>query len=63
MSRDRMSLDMSGAEAPAIRFDPAMFPDCSINGKRDIMRLVQTVATYLIIILSVVGIGSYPPVV
>ena len=40
-----------------------MSPDCSINGKRDIMRLIQTVATYLIIILSVIGIGSYPPVV
>ena len=29
----------------------------------DAMRFLRTVSTYLIIILSVVGIGSYPPIV
>ena len=28
----------------------------------DAMRIMRMVSTYLIIILSVVGIGSYPPV-
>jgi hypothetical protein len=29
----------------------------------DAMRIVRMISTYLIIILSVVGIGSYPPIV
>lgn len=34
----------------------------SFNGNEDAMRAIHMLATYLIIILSVVGIGSYPPV-
>ena len=34
----------------------------SFNGNEDAMRAIRMLATYLIIILSVIGIGACPPV-
>jgi len=42
---------------------PAMFPnnaDSTESGST--MRIVRTFFTYFIIVLSVLGIGSYPPI-
>lgn len=40
-----------------------MSPNMQIQRESgDAMQLIRTIATYLIIVFSVIGIGSYPPI-